>query len=367
MLGGDFLNSFLLDLLVEKLYNCKYDENKKQEYKNMYSASEERYENMEYRRTGESGLKLPVVSLGMWHNFGRFENYDNMKNICLTAFDSGITHFDLANNYGFPYIGSAEENMAKILKEELSSYRNELVISTKAGFPMWKGPYGDFGSRKYLISSIDDSLKRLKLDYVDIFYHHRPDMETPLEETMGALAQIVKSGKALYVGLSNYNGERMEKACDILDSLNCPFIINQNRYSILDRTVEKNGILDSAYKRGKGMIIFSPLEQGILSDKYIKGIPTDSRIKTSGIYLKEDNLTKELMGKVEKLNELAKDRGETLAQMALSWVLHRKSVTSVLIGASRPEQILENVKVVNSPEFTDKELSIIDKIILEKE
>lgn len=331
-----------------------------------YRALENRYSKMEYKRCGESGLKLPRVSLGMWHNFGKYEDFDDMKNICTTAFDNGITHFDLANNYGYPHIGSAEENMGNILKEIFGAYRNELVISTKAGYTMWEGPYGDFGSRKYLISSIDDSLKRLKLDYVDIFYHHRPDPKTPLEETMGALDQIVKSGKALYVGLSNYDGETMEKAAAILKSLNCPFVINQNVYSILNRSAKESEILKSSAKLGKGVIIFSPLCQGLLTDKYLKGIPEDSRIKTSGIYLKESNLTEELLGKIRALNDLAKQRGETLAQMSLAWLLNDESVTSVLIGASSPKQIIENVKAIDSKEFTKEELDLIDKISMGK-
>lgn len=329
----------------------------------MYKALDTRYENMKYNRCGESGLKLPQISLGMWHNFGKFEDYQNMKSICTTAFDNGITHFDLANNYGFPHIGSAEENMGKLIKDVFGYYRNELIISTKAGYRMWEGPYGDFGSRKYLMSSIDDSLKRLKLSYVDIFYHHRPDPNTPLEETMGALDSIVKSGKALYVGLSNYDGQTMAKASEILKSLNCPFIINQNRYSILDRTSEDNGILDTAKKMGKGMIIFSPLAQGLLTDKYLKEIPENSRIKTSGIYLKEENLTSELLQKIEALNKIAVERGETLAQMALLWVLNNDAVTSVLIGASSSRQIIENVKITKSKPFTKEELSLIDKIV----
>lgn len=318
---------------------------------------------MKYNRCGKSGLLMPAISLGMWHNFGKYENFNNMKNICITAFDNGITHFDLANNYGFPHVGSAEENMGKILKKVFGKYRNELVISTKAGYKMWEGPYGDFGSRKYLISSIDDSLRRLKLDYVDIFYSHRFDSKTPLEETMVALDSIVKSGKALYVGLSNYDGENMKKAADILSSLNCPFIINQNRYSMLDRTSEENKILEVAEKNGKGMIIYSPLAQGLLTDKYLKGIPKDSRIKTSGIYLKEDSLTPQLLEKLEALNDIALNRGESLAQMSLAWVLNNNAVTSVLIGASKPEQILENVKVLNSKPFTKDELEMIDKIV----
>ena len=329
-----------------------------------YIASDRRYDDMQYNKCGKSGLKLPAVSLGMWHNFGKFEDFDKMKEMCFSAFDNGITHFDLANNYGFPHIGSAEENVGRIIKENLSSHRNELIISSKAGYRMWEGPYGDFGSRKYLISSIDDSLQRLGLDYVDIFYHHRPDPDTPLEETIGALDQIVKSGKALYAGLSNYDGETMNRAKEIFEKLNCPFIINQNRYSILDRTVEKNGLLDAAKESGKGVIIFSPLAQGILSDKYLNDIPDNSRVKTSGIFLKESSLTEDLIEKVRKLNDIAKKRGETLAQMALSWVLNNDAVTSVLIGASSKKQIEENVKIVKRNPFSQEELKLIDEISL---
>ncbi len=327
-----------------------------------YIPSKDRYSDMEYRSCGNSGLKLPAVSLGMWHNFGKFESFDNMKRMCFSAFDCGITHFDLANNYGFPHIGSAEENMGKILKENFSRYRNELIISTKAGYRMWEGPYGDFGSRKYLLSSLDDSLKRLKLDYVDIFYHHRPDPDTPLEETIGALDSAVKSGKALYAGLSNYDGETMKKAAEIFRSLNCPFIINQNRYSILDRSIENTGLLSAVNSEKVGLIIFSPLAQGLLSDKYIGSIPETSRVKTSGIYLKESSITPQLVKKLKDLNKLALERGETLAQMALAWVLQTKGVTSVLIGASNPEQIRENVDATTSTPFTKDELELIDKI-----
>ena len=279
-----------------------------------YTANDNRYDSMQYNKCGESGLKLPAVSLGLWHNFGAADNFENMKTMCFTAFNNGITHFDIANNYGFPAIGSAEENFGKILRKNLSAYRDEMVISTKAGYRMWQGPYGDFGSRKYLLSSLDASLKRLGLDYVDIFYHHRPDADTPLEETMGALNQAVKSGKALYAGLSNYDGERMVQATKILCELNCPFVINQNRYSIFDRTVEKNGLLDKAKQERKGVIVFSPLAQGLLTDRYIKDIPNDSRIRTSGIYLKETALTEEMLAKIRALNEIAPQSLRTIFQ-----------------------------------------------------
>lgn len=327
-----------------------------------YSANSERYKNIEYRKCGESGLKLPSVSLGLWHNFGDNSDFDNMKKMCFTAFDNGITHFDLANNYG-PAPGSAETNFGKILHSEMKAYRDEMIISTKAGYTMWAGPYGDWGSRKYLISSLDQSLKRMNIDYVDIFYHHRMDPGTPLYETMWALDQIVKSGKALYVGLSNYDGETMEKAADILNELHCPFVINQNRYSILDRTVENNGLIDSAIDRKKGVIIFSPLAQGLLTDRYIDGIPEDSRVKTDGRFLKEERVN-ENIEKIKKLKEIAKQRGQTLAQMALSWVYSKEGVTSVLIGASKPEQILENLKMTENTCFSYEELREIDKIVL---
>ena len=329
----------------------------------MYIANEKRYENTVYNRCGASGLKLPAVSLGFWHNFGDTARYDNMKAMCFTAFDNGITHFDLANNYG-PEAGSAEKNFGRILREELHSYRNELVISTKAGFTMWNGPYGDWGSRKYLISSLDASLKRMGLDYVDIFYHHRPDPETPLEETMGALASAVSSGKALYVGLSNYDGERLEKATEILNELHCPFIINQNRYSIFDRTIEQNGLKETSARLKKGIIAFSPLAQGILTDRYLKGIPEDSRIKTDGRFLKSSAITEETLTKIRGLSEIAARRGQTLAEMALSWVLKDGEVTSVLIGASKPSQILDNIKATKKITFTKEELEEIDKFSL---
>ena len=328
-----------------------------------YTANEKRYEAAEYRSCGESGLKLPAVSLGLWHNFGGNADYENMCKMCFTAFDNGITHFDLANNYG-PPAGSAETNFGKILHEHLAPYRDEMIISTKAGYYMWAGPYGDKGSKKYLTASIDQSLKRMGLDYVDIFYHHRMDPETPLYETMWALDSIVKSGKALYVGLSNYDGETMTKATKILDELHCPFIINQNRYSIFDRTVEKNGILSSAIEAKKGMIIFSPLAQGLLTNRYLNGIPADSRVKTDGRFLKETSITAEQLKKISELNQIAQNRGQSLAQMALSWVYNREGITSVLIGASKPEQITENLKMTQNLHFTEEELKEIDRIAL---
>jgi L-glyceraldehyde 3-phosphate reductase len=328
-----------------------------------YKANEKRYDGIEYRRSGDSGLRLPPVSLGMWHNFGDNADYDNMCKMCFTAFDAGITHFDLANNYG-PLPGSAETNFGKILKEELSSYRDELIISTKAGYKMWEGPYGDFGSRKYLIASLDASLKRMGLEYVDIFYHHRPDPETPLEETMGALDSIVRSGKALYVGLSNYNGETLIRAEKILKDLGCPFIINQNRYSIFDRGIEKNGLKDASHELGKGIIAFSPLAQGLLTNKYLHGIPEDSRIRTDGRFLKESNITEQTLTKIRKLSDIANERGQTLAQMALAWVLRDGITTSALIGASKPSQIIDCARAYENTSFTDEELAIIDEIAL---
>ncbi len=326
-----------------------------------YTANGKRYDTMEYRKCGESGLKLPAISLGLWHNFGDNADFENMCKMCFTAFDNGITHFDLANNYG-PMAGSAETNFGKILHKYMKCYRDEMIISTKAGYYMWPGPYGDFGSKKYLTASLDQSLKRMKLDYVDIFYHHRMDPDTPLYETMWALAGIVKSGKALYVGLSNYDGKTMKEAADILNELHCPFIINQNSYSIFNRTVEKNGILDSAISAKKGMIIFSPLAQGLLTDRYLKGIPEDSRVKTDGRFLNERSISSERLIKIEKLNEIAKRRGQTLAQMALAWLYRKKGITSVLIGASKPEQITENIRMTDNLDFTEQELKEIDSI-----
>lgn len=311
----------------------------------MYQADPTRYASMPYPHSGASGLRLPVVSLGFWHNFGDTAQYETMKAMCFTAFDNGITHFDLANNYG-PAPGAAETNLGRILREELHAYRDELIISTKAGYTMWDGPYGDFGSRKYLLASLDQSLRRMGLDYVDIFYHHRMDPDTPLEETMGALDQAVKSGKALYAGLSNYDGPTMEKAAAILRELHCPFVINQNRYSIFDRTIEHNGLKESALRTGKGIIAFSPLAQGMLTDRYLHGIPADSRIRTDGRFLQESSLTPQRLAQIRALNELAAARGESLATMALKWILKDGAVTSVLVGASRPAQILDDLKVL---------------------
>lgn len=318
---------------------------------------------MKYHRCGNSGLKLPEISLGLWHNFGDTAVYENMKSLIFTAFDHGITHFDLANNYG-PQPGSAERNFGRILKEELSSYRDEMLVSTKAGYDMWEGPYGNWGSRKYLIASLDQSLKRLNLDYVDIFYHHRMDPETPLEETMEALTDIVRSGKALYAGLSNYDGPTMEKACRILEELKCPFIINQNSYNIFNRTIEENGLKNAAVKNGRGIISFSPLAQGMLTDRYLNGIPEDSRIRTDGRFLKEGNLSDERLSQIRALNEIAVQRGEKLSQMALKWILKDGAVTSVLIGASKAQQIVDNLGVLMSAEFSEEELKKIDEVTL---
>ena len=330
----------------------------------MYLASEKRYENMTYNCTGSSGLKLPAVSLGLWHNFGDTANFENMRKMCFTAFDNGITHFDLANNYGPPE-GAAEKNFGRILKEDMGAYRDEMVISTKAGYYMWPGPYGDWGSRKYILASLDQSLKRMGLEYVDIFYHHRMDPNTPLEETMGALATAVQSGKALYVGLSNYDGSTLEKASAILDDMKVPFVINQNRYSIIDRKIEQNGLKSTSAKLGKGIIAFSPLAQGLLTNRYLKEIPADSRIMTDGRFLKDSAITAERLGRIKALNELALQRGQTLAQMALSWILKDGIVTSVLAGASKPEQVLDNIKATENTAFTAEELQLIDEISMD--
>ena len=330
----------------------------------MYTASKERYTTMEYDHCGNSGLMLPKVSLGLWHNFGDTANFENMRKLCFTAFDSGITQFDLANNYG-PEPGSAEKNFGRILKEDLGVYRDELIITTKAGYEMWDGPYGNWGSRKYLLASLDQSLKRMGLEYVDIFYHHCMDPETPLEESMEALAQIVRSGKALYVGISNYDGETMKQAAKILEELHCPFIINQNSYNIFNREIEKNGLKQAAAEQKKGVISFSPLAQGMLTNRYLNGIPKDSRVNTDGRFLHAKQFTQERLESIRSLNAISADRGESLAQMALKWILRDGIVTSVLIGASRPEQILENLKVLNSASFSEEELKKIDACSLE--
>ena len=329
----------------------------------MYVASEKRYEAMKYNRCGRSGLMLPAVSLGLWHNFGDTGVYSNMEQLCFTAFDNGITHFDLANNYG-PEPGSAEKNFGRIMRENFLPYRDEMIISTKAGYTMWEGPYGDWGSRKYLLASLDQSLMRMGLDYVDIFYHHRMDPNTPLEETMGALEQAVRSGKALYAGLSNYDGPTLEKAAAILSDLHVPFVINQNRYNILDRTIEKNGLKETAARLGKGIICFTPLAQGVLTDRYLNGIPADSRVRTDGRFLKENSLDSAQIERVRRLNEIAERRGQTLAEMALAWILRDGAVTSVLIGASKPAQILDNIKAVQNTVFTAEELEEIDAMAI---
>lgn len=327
----------------------------------MYIPSKDRYRNMQYNRCGRSGLLLPRLSIGLWHNFGSITPFEVQQQLLRTAFDQGITHFDLANNYG-PNPGSAERNLGRILREELGSYRDELVISTKAGYEMWDGPYGNWGSRKHVLASLDQSLQRMGLPYVDIFYHHRMDPNTPLEETMSALAQAVASGKALYAGLSNYDGETMEKACKILSDLHCPFIINQNRYSIFDRTIEQNGLKETAARLQKGIIAFSPLAQGMLTDRYLHGIPADSRIRTDGRFLHAADLTEKRLQQIRALNEVASSRGQTLAEMALSWILRDGIVTSVLIGASKPSQILDNIKALENTTFSEDERAKIDQI-----
>lgn len=326
-----------------------------------YFAQENRYEKMQYRRCGQSGIDLPLLSLGLWHNFGNNDDFKNATEILRCAFDHGITHFDLANNYGPPY-GSAEKNFGKILKKNFKSYRDELIISTKAGWDMWPGPYGNFGSRKYLISSLDQSLKRMKLNYVDIFYHHRPDPNTPLEETMGALDQIVRSGKALYVGISQYNALDTKKAAAILKAQGTPFLIHQPRYNMFDRWVEDE-LLDTLDQVGIGSIVFSPLEQGILTSRYLKGIPKDSRAATQGSYLKAESITPALIEAVQKLNVIAQERGQSLAQMAIAWLLKDERVTSVLIGVSRVAQLKDNIQALDNLKFTASELESIETIL----
>lgn len=331
------------------------------DHADIYAADEERYERMIYNRVGRSGLKFPAVSLGFWHNFGSRDNYDNMRAMCRTAFDNGITQFDLANNYG-PVYGSAEESLGRLMKDDFAPYRDELLITTKAGYDMWEGPYGDHGSRKYLMASIDQSLKRMKLDYVDIFYHHRMDKETPLEETMTALVDIVRSGKALYVGVSNYDREYTEKAVQLLREQHCPVVVNQRRYSIFDRTIEDDGVKAYCKEAGIGIIAFSPLAQGMLTDRYLNGIPEDSRIARDGRFLHAADLTEERISQIRRLSGLAGQRGQTLAQMALSWVLKDDEVCSVLIGASKPQQITENISAAWSAGFTQEEIAAIEEI-----
>ncbi|WP_421939371.1 L-glyceraldehyde 3-phosphate reductase [Pedobacter sp.] len=325
------------------------------------NISATRYDNMEYRRSGKSGLKLPAVSLGLWHNFGHVNMLENSKNLIYTAFNNGITHFDLANNYG-PPPGSAEENFGKILQDDFKACRDEMIISSKAGYTMWDGPYGDWGSKKYLVSSLDQSLKRMKLDYVDIFYHHRPDPQTPLEETMNTLSLMVQQGKALYVGISNYQANEAAKAIKILKENGTPCLIHQPKYSMFERWVE-GGLLDVLEENGVGCIPFSPLAQGMLTDKYLHGIPADSRVATSGIFLKESNLTPDRLQKISRLNDVAKSRGQKLAHMALSWILKDSRITSVLIGASKPEQIIDSIQSLKNTQFSTDEIKLIDEIL----
>jgi len=327
-----------------------------------YIASNNRYETMKYNRCGKSGIKLPALSLGLWQNFGSVDIFENGRDIIRKAFDCGITHFDLANNYG-PIAGSAEENFGKILKSDLATYRDELIISTKAGYGMWPGPYGDFGSKKYLIASLNQSLKRMGLDYVDIFYHHRWDPETPLEETMGALELLYKQGKALYIGVSNYNAEQLQRAVSILEDKGVPLLITQPRYSMLDRWVEADGLLDVAGRNGVGVIAFSPLAQGLLTDRYLKGIPQNSRASKPNSFLHSENITSELIKKLTALNDIARKRGQSLAQMAIAWLLKDRNVTSVLIGASSVSQLEDNVAGINNLAFSDDELKQIALLI----
>ncbi len=325
----------------------------------MYKADESRYGKMRYKRCGRSGIMLPRLALGLWHNFGSVDSFENAKAMLLKAFDLGITHFDLANNYG-PVYGSAEETFAGVISNELKPYRDELIISTKAGYDMWPGPYGNYGSRKYLTASLDQSLRRMKLDYVDIFYHHRPDPDTPLEETMNALSDLVRQGKALYVGISNYSAEQTRAAAKILAENKTPLLIHQPRYNMLDRHIEADGLFEALDEVGAGCICFSPLAQGVLTDKYLHGIPEGSRAKRNH-FLHESSITPELIAKVEKLNAIAAQRGQTLARMALAWDLRR--VTTVLVGASRPAQIEDSVKALDNLDFTAEELDKIEEIL----
>ena len=329
-----------------------------------YQPSRTRYKNMEYRRCGKSGIKLPALSLGLWHNFGFVNEFENSRQIIHTAFDNGITHFDLANNYG-PPPGSAEEVFGKILHNDLKNHRDELIISSKAGYTMWDGPYGDWGSKKYLVSSLDQSLRRMNLDYVDIFYHHRPDPETPLEETMGALDLIVRQGKALYAGISNYNEEEAQRAIEILKDLGTPCVIHQPKYSMFVRDPDE-GLLDVLEENGVGCIPFSPLAQGLLTDKYLNGIPEDSRVATSGVFLNESHIDQKTIDVVKKLNEIATARGQKLAHMALAWLLKDKRVTSVLIGASKPSQVTDSLLALENYAFSAEEENAIDQVLKEK-
>ncbi len=326
-----------------------------------YQPAADRYHQMNYRRCGNSGLQLPEISLGLWHNFGHNSDFTLGRKILRRAFDLGICHFDLANNYGPPF-GSAEENFGRILKKDFSSLRDELLISSKAGWDMWPGPYGNFGSKKYLVASCDQSLKRMGLDYVDIFYHHRPDPNTPLEETMGALDLLVRQGKALYVGISQYSAEDTQKAYDILNKLGTPLLIHQPRYSMIDRWVE-NGLMDVLGEKEVGSIAFSPLEQGMLTDKYLKGIPEDSRAAKDGRYLKPDQIGGEKLEMIRSLNEVAKTRNQSLAQMAIAWLLKDPRITSVLVGVSKPEQLDDNVEAVKNTKFSEIEITQIRKIL----
>jgi len=326
-----------------------------------YIAHPDRYSTMQYRRCGKSGLKLSALSLGLWHNFGHVDQLQNSTHMIKLAFDSGITHFDLANNYG-PPPGSAEENFGTILKQNFAAYRDEMVISSKAGYTMWDGPYGDWGSKKYLVSSMDQSLKRMGLDYVDIFYHHRPDPETPLEETMATLDLFVRQGKALYVGISNYKAPEAEAAIKLLREMGTPCLIHQPKYSMFERWIE-NGLLDVLGKEGVGCIPFSPLAQGLLTNKYLHGIPEDSRAAKSTGALQQAQITPEVLKQLNALNTLASNRGQTLAQMALSWILRDDRITSVLVGASRPEQLMDSLKCLENLDFTSAELQHIDQVL----
>lgn len=328
------------------------------------SPLKNRYHDMEYRGCGNSGLKLPALSLGLWHNFGHVNAFENCKDLIKVAFDHGITHFDLANNYG-PPPGSAEQTFGEILKQSFLAYRDEMIVSTKAGYTMWDGPYGDWGSKKYLVSSLDQSLKRMGLDYVDIFYHHRPDPETPLEETMAALSLLVKQGKALYVGISNYPADKTEMAVGLLKQMGTPCLIHQVKYSMLERKAEEK-LLDVLKKERVGCIAFSPLAQGLLTDKYLQGIPPDSRVAKSGIFLKERDITPERIEKINKLNDIAQSRGQKLAHMALAWLLKDERVTSVLIGASKVNQIIDSVNSLNNKPFDQKEIDYIEEILSNK-